>query len=101
MVYLIIGLVGVAAIGFAFQQRRGIGRGRQLGYVPRALRPKVNAYYQQRGQQQPYDAEGNCVITPVCSDVRAGRGRVIAARMRRPWLSPVGGAASPQCTTGP
>ena len=58
MVYLIIGLVIVAAIGIAFQQRRGLARG-HLGYVPRALRPKVNAWYQQRGDEPPYDEDGN------------------------------------------
>jgi hypothetical protein len=41
-----------------YRQRRG-GPGPQTDHVPRALRPRVNAYYRSRGWQEPYDANGD------------------------------------------
>jgi hypothetical protein len=58
MIYAAIAFFVVVGIVVVFQRRRG-GPGPQVNYVPKALRPMVNARYRSRGWQEPFDADGN------------------------------------------
>jgi len=59
--YLLIPLLIVFAVGTflsLYRLRRG-GPGLEVGWIPRCLRGRVNAFSKKHGWQLPYDESGN------------------------------------------
>jgi len=56
-IYAVIAFMVVVLVISVIRLRRG-GPGPAVNYVPRMLRPRVNAYYRSRGWQEPFDVDG-------------------------------------------
>jgi hypothetical protein len=56
--YFVVAFMVVCVALSVYRMRRN-GPGPAVNYVPRALRPRFNAYYRRNGWQEPFDAEGN------------------------------------------
>jgi hypothetical protein len=57
--FVVIGLFMAFCIIMALLQLRRGGPGPAVNYIPKGLRPSVNAYYRNHGWQEPFDADGN------------------------------------------
>lgn len=57
--YVVIGIFMAFCFIMAMLRLRRGGPGPAVNYVPKALRPTVNAYYRDRGWQEPFDVDGN------------------------------------------
>ena len=56
----------VFALVVVIHQGRPGGRGPQVrGWMPRSLRPKVNARYERKGWQAPFDEDGNRIHSKI------------------------------------
>ncbi len=56
--YIVIAFMVVCFMLSIYRMRRN-GPGPAVNYVPKAFRPRLNAYYRRNGWQEPFDAEGN------------------------------------------
>ena len=56
--YVVIALL-VTVFVVSFVRMRSGGPGPGVNYFPRRMRPGINAFYERRGWQAPYDEDGN------------------------------------------